>query len=313
MERPKSSRLSVSKALSAPDWCNMVTRLIHHKADCGGDHVPSGLAALRGCVRAGVEIAEIDIIPIRDGDFLLAHDARLEEFSDGKGPVAALTAAEARGLHYLGPSGATDEPLGLLSEALPLLGEGPMHELQLDLKLQAGLTAAALAGLAARLAPVRGRVRVSCVADWALRALHRLDPVLPLGFDPLLYLDVERVPPEQAPPHRTGAYGYLDDHPLALYRWGSTADYLAARAEALWAQAPMAGVWYIRASLLARALDDGFDWIAWLHAQGAEVAAWTLNPGQPHQLILARQLAAAGVDRITTDDVSGLAFALGSV
>ena len=40
------------------------------------------------------------------------------------------------------------------------------------------------------------------------------------------------------PPLRQGAYGYWDDHPLAIRRWGEKADYLAARAEALWAQAP---------------------------------------------------------------------------
>jgi glycerophosphoryl diester phosphodiesterase len=72
----------------------------------------------------------------------------------------------------------------------------------------------------------------------------------------------------------------------------------------------MARVWCLRGQLLARALDDGFDWIGWLHDRGAEVAAWTLDPDQPHQLDLARQLAIAGVDRITTDDVLGLKDAL---
>jgi glycerophosphoryl diester phosphodiesterase len=107
-----------------------------------------------------------------------------------------------------------------------------------------------------------------------------------------------------------GAHGYHDDHPLALEAWGSPAEYLRARAEILWSQLPFAGVWYIRAQLLARALDDGFDWIAWLHARDVEVAAWTLDPDQPHQLDLARQLAAAGVDRITTDNATDLSAVL---
>ena len=106
---------------------------------------------------------------------------------------------------------------------------------------------------------------------------------------------------EPAPPLRTGAYGYLDEHPLALARWGAPGDYLAARAEALWTQAPVA-MWYIRGAMLARALDDGFDWIAWLHGQGAQVVAWTLDASHAHQLDLARTLARAGVDRITTND-----------
>ena len=160
--------------------------------------------------------------------------------------------------------------------------------------------------------PSKPGCAVSCVADWAIRRLAALDGALPLGFDPLLYLDVERGDgrKEQAPPLRTGAYGYLDEHPLALTRWGAPADYLAARAEALWTQAPVA-MWYIRGAMLARALDDGFDWIAWLHDRGAQVTAWTLDASHAHQLDLARTLAKAGVDRITTNDAGALARALG--
>ena len=110
-----------------------------------------------------------------------------------------------------------------------------------------------------------------------------------------------------------GAYGYRDDHPLAMMPWGSTADYLSARAEALWTQVPIAGaIWYIRASLLGCMLDDGFDWISDLRRRGAEVDAWTLDAGEPEQVALARRLAAAGVDRITTNDAPALAVALGS-
>ena len=187
-----------------------------------------------------------------------------------------------------------------------------MAELQLDLKPFRPLTDEVLGSLLRHVAPVKARVRVSCVADWAIRRLAALDGALALGFDPLLYLDVERGDgrKEQAPPLRTGAYGYLDEHPLALTRWGAPADYLAARAEALWTQAPVA-MWYIRGAMLARALDDGFDWIAWLHDRGAQVTAWTLDASHAHQLDLARTLAKAGVDRITTNDAGALARALG--
>ena len=109
---------------------------------------------------------------------------------------------------------------------------------------------------------------------------------------------------------RTGAYGYLDDHALAADRWGMACEYLAARAEVLWAQAPVA-MWYIRATLLARMLGDGFDWIADLHRRGAQVTAWTLNPDRPHHLGLAAELIEHGVDRIITDDAPRLAEALG--
>jgi glycerophosphoryl diester phosphodiesterase len=65
--------------------------------------------------------------------------------------------------------------------------------------------------------------------------------------------------------------------------------------------------------MLARSLDDGFDWIAWLHGRGSQVVAWTLDADRAHQLDLARQMAALGVDRITTNDAPRLAVALGAV
>jgi glycerophosphoryl diester phosphodiesterase len=69
-------------------------------------------------------------------------------------------------------------------------------------------------------------------------------------------------------------------------------------------------MWYIRARMLARTLDDGFDWIAYLHGRGARVTAWTLDPDNPGAVALARRLAGQGVDRITTNDPEGMARAL---
>jgi glycerophosphoryl diester phosphodiesterase len=218
------------------------------------------------------------------------------------------------GLHLRWRGVLTDEPVGLLSQAVELLaGHVATQELQLDLKPHAPLTDAVLKQLLRRVEPVKRRVRVTSTADWAIRRLIALAPELAVGFDPLLYLDVERGDKndQSTPPLRMGAYGYLDEHPLALQRWGSPADYLAARAQALWAQVP-APIWYMRGALLARGLDDGFDWIAWLHDRGAQVAAWTLDADKPHQLDLAQRLAEAGVDRITTNDAPRLAEALGA-
>jgi glycerophosphoryl diester phosphodiesterase len=270
------------------------------------------LSGLADCLAAGAAIIEVDIAPLADGGFALIHDARLERVSDGQGLAPAATSAQIHGLHHRWRDAITAEPLGLLSEAVALIAQYPsMAELQLDLKPFRPLNDDVLGSLLRHVTPVKTRVRVSCVADWGLRRLAALDGSLSLGFDPLLYLDVERgdARNEQAPPLRTGAYGYLDEHPLALTRWGAPADYLAARAEALWTQAPVA-MWYIRGALLARALDDGFDWIAWLHDRGAQVTAWTLDASHAHQLDLARVLAKAGVDRITTNDAGALARAL---
>jgi glycerophosphoryl diester phosphodiesterase len=256
---------------------------------------------------------EVDISPLTGGDFALLHDGKLEEATDGSGPVSATTADQVRRLHYVWQGAVTDEAVGLLSLAVSTIRDYPhLQELQLDLKLHAPLTDTVLKGLLRQIEPVRGQIRVTSVADWVLRRLRAMDAELLLGFDPLLYLDVGtgEEDEEAAPPFRVGAYGYRDDHPLGVYGWGPPADYLAARAEALWVQTPATTAYYIRASLLARALDDGFDWIATLHASGAEVDAWTLDAELPDHVALARWLAVAKIDRITTNDAPRLAMAL---
>jgi glycerophosphoryl diester phosphodiesterase len=255
----------------------------------------------------------VDISLLADGRFALLHGPLLESETTGSGPVGSYTAELVRTQRYTWQGEATDVPVGLLSEAIDLLRQYAYPvELQLDLKPDVFHSNAVLSRLAADLEPVKDRVRVTSPADWALRRLRALDPNLSLGFDPLLYLDVtwEGEGERGAPPYREGAYGYLDEHPLASQRWGSTADYLAARAEALWIQAPPDAIWYINARLLARVLDEGFDWIADLNRRGAQVDAWTLDPDQPEEVALAQRLTGQGVDRITTNDAPNLAQAL---
>lgn len=287
--------------------------LIHHAARRGTRHPANSLGGLKACIDAQAAIIEVDVQALADGDLALVHDALLERATNGRGPVGAQTAAQVAGLRLLCKGVPTDEPVALLSQVVALVHRSAAPtELQLDLKAHptALLTDERLRLLARLIEPLGRRVRVSSVADWALRRLHALAPQVQLGFDPLLYLDL-RDDDEETPPYRTGAYGYRDDHPLAAVRWGHTRDYLAARAEALWQQVPMAGVWYIRGRVLARALDDGFDWIADLHARGVLVDAWTLDVSRPGDMELARRLADAGVDRITTNDPPALAEALG--
>ncbi len=283
--------------------------LVHHAARRGHGCPPNSPAAVRACLEAAARAIEIDISPLADGRFALLHGPLLDAETTGRGPVSGRTAAQVRALHYT----ASDAPVGLLAEALDLLAAHPHPvELQLDLKPNIFLSDAVLTRLAADLRPFRGRVRVTSPADWALRRLRAIAPELALGFDPLLYLelDEERSRDPRLPPFRRGAYGYRDDHPLAGRRWGTAADYWAARAEVLWAQAPWEGVWYVRARLLARALDDGFDWIADLHRRGAAVDAWTLDADRPEDVALARRLLTHGLDRITTNDAPALASAL---
>jgi glycerophosphoryl diester phosphodiesterase len=284
--------------------------LIHHSANRGDGYPHNSLGGLRRCLEAGARVVEIDINPLRDGDFALLHDDWLEGSTTGSGPVYAITADQVRTLRYLQRGDVTSERVGLLTEAVSLIQDYVhFQELQLDLKMSVPSTDAVLDRLLRILEPVKARVRVTSDADWAVRRLRALDADLPLGFDPLLYLQVEN-PGENIPPFRLGAYGYWDDHPLSVRRWGTVADYLAARAEALWAQAPANAAWYIHASLLVQAIGDGFDWIDYLHARSAWVDAWTLDAEKAGHLELARQLIAAGIDRITTNDAPRLAAAL---
>jgi glycerophosphoryl diester phosphodiesterase len=290
--------------------------LIHHSANRGPLHPPGSLPGLKTCLEARARVIELDLSLTADGDFALLHGPLLEDGTTGSGPVDRLTAAEIAALSHVWHGRDTGTSVGLLGDALALLDQYPdTQELQLDLKPYGPPGPPALARLADRLQPVKQRVRVTSGADWLVRYLHALDPDLPLGFDPLLYLDLrwEEGGDRDAPPFREGAYGYRDEHPLASERWGTAAEYLTARAEALWAQAPPGAVWYIRGRVLARALDDGFDWIDDLHRRGAEVDAWTLDPDKPGALALARRLVARGVDRITTNDAPGLGRALGEV
>jgi len=291
--------------------------LIHHSANRDHGYPAGSPPALRACLEAGARVVEVDISPLADGQFALLHGPMLDRETTGSGPIAGATAGQVRSLHYVhkGEGTPSPVPVGLLPDALDLLGRYPdTMELQLDLKPDAYSSDGILSGLIALLRPVKERVRVTSPADWALRRLRRLDPELPLGFDPLLYIEVDRGPggnDPSVPPYRRGAYGYWDDHPLSLRRWGPAADYLAARTEALWAQAPAGAVWYIDAALLAQALDDGFDWIADLHRRGSEVDAWTLDAHKPERLALAQRLAEAGVDRITTNNAPAMAGVLG--
>lgn len=287
---------------------------IHHAAK-RGDHSfpPNSLPAIQHCLAASARVVEVDISPLAGDDFLLAHDADLARFTTGQGMVAGLAPEAASGLRLTWRDAATPHPPALLSQALDLLGQhaGPV-ELQLDLKIHTPLIGPELGQLVVLLEPLGSKVRVTSGADWALRRLHALDPTLPLGFDPLLYLDDPDSAGRDAgvPPVQLGAYGYYDDHPLASRRWGSPAEYLRERAECLWSQMPFAGVWYLRAQLVLRALKDGFDWIDFLQRRGVEVAAWTLNPDRPADIAAAQRLAALGVDRITSDDPAGLAAML---
>ena len=290
------------------------TLLIHHAANRGHDHISNSLRSLRICLEADARVVEVDITPLSSGDFTLLHDGVLDIATNGTGSVFDKTAEQVSRIKYTRQGIDTDESVGLLSQAVLLIQDyACLQELQLDLQSHAPLSNAVLNDLLCIIKPVKERIRITSNADWALRRLNILDSKLLLGFDPQLYLDADPVEEndESNPPFRTGAYGYRDDHPLSSRRWSPSADYLEARAEALIAQSPLDTIWYLSMHLLAHSLDDGFDWIAYLHDRGYQVDAWTLDPDRHEQMELARRLVDAGIDRITTNDAPGLAKILG--
>jgi glycerophosphoryl diester phosphodiesterase len=289
-----------------------MTTLIHHAASLEEGLPPGSLAALRACLQSNAAWIEVDIVPLKGGDFALVHDPLLDHISDGKGAVFEKNAEEIRKLVYKPtPQYAGGEFLGTLSRAIHFLKiqEGK-SKLQLDLKPYCPLSMEVLSNLVELIKPVKERILVSSVADWSIRMLHRIDESLFLGFDPLLYLDVPaKTPrPEGVPPFRAGAYGYLDEHPLAVQRWGSLQQYFAMRAESLYQLAPAGATWFLNAELLNDALNAGFNWIEYLHENGSLVDAWTVDMDRSE---LAARLVTAGVDYLTSNQADNMAAFLG--
>jgi len=280
-----------------------MTDLIFHAANIDQQLPPSSLAGLERCLQTGVPNVEVDIIPLKDGDFALLHDPKLEHVSDVQGQVAELSAQELTLIKYKN----TEYSLGTLSQAIDLLEQYSIEGfLQLDLKPFAPLTPACLRILVELINPVKQSILISSVADWAIRALHVMDPELMLGFDPLLYLDLVTKEPreEGVPPFRVGAFGYLDDHPLAVQRWGKTGEYFAARAESLLQQVPGGVTWFINAQLLLEAFEAGFNWPQFLHKNDHSIDAWTIDTDRTE---LALKVKNMGVDFITTNQYYELA------
>lgn len=280
--------------------------LILHAANLNNDFPPGSLPNLQAALEVGISRIEVDIIPLKDGDFALLHDPRLEKISESMGNVVDQDSPTIRSIRYKNHQ----VTFGTLAQAVPLLkNQSSLDFLQLDLKPYAPLTPACLMSLLDIIQPLRSAVLVSTVADWAVRLLRRLAPGLRLGFDPLLYLDIGSAETREVgvPPFRSGAYGYLDEHPLAAQRWGGLGDYFSARADALLQQVPAGTTWFINAQLLSDALQAGFNWIEYLHHARSQVDAWTLDMDRAETAL---HLSKAGVDYITSNQYHALRVVL---
>ena len=69
-------------------------------------------------------------------------------------------------------------------------------------------------------------------------------------------------------PRRLGAYGYYDDHPIALRRHGPTARYLEDRCSMFVGLVPRVSTFYVSHRFLVQSLEDGFNWAEALHREG---------------------------------------------
>lgn len=279
-----------------------------------GRHPPNSLEAVRACLDAGAAHIEIDVAALADGDFLVVHDLDLASQTTGNGLAGQCSADAARGLRIKRRDGiVTDYSVPLLSEVINLLNQYEDARLQIDLKDERPYeNEEPILRLAQIVLPAEGRVIVSSMADWQLRRIAKFAPWLELGFDPGFYLawwPKDYIDPA-LPPHRMGAYGYLDDHPLADERIWPAERYLADRAETLLALVPGISTMYVYHGLLAKCLDDGFNWAGPCHAAGITLDAWTIDIGRPGMEERVRRLAAAGVDLFTTNTPRELAALL---
>jgi glycerophosphoryl diester phosphodiesterase len=287
--------------------------VVYHKAmHDDGAHPPNSLAAIAAALDDGAAWIEIDVLPLAYDDYMLVHDFDLASETTGSGFTTAATPEAVRGLHIVHDGHITDHRPPLLSDVVALMASHPgTARLQIDYKFVFPTQDdEPLARLARLIAPLGQRALVSTGADWHLTRLHALGGDFDLGFDIGFYLDArpEAVDP-RLPPHRLGAYGYHDDHPLAAQRMVTTARYLELRCEALHAAVPFARVWYVSHRLITRCLEDGFNMAAWLKARDVLLDAWTIDAGTPGAAHVPT-LADAGVSLFTSNTPRAIAALL---
>ncbi len=290
----------------------MVLLTYHRLLSGSGRHPPNSLSALDEVLQQSAAAIEFDVHAIGDGDYLLLHDETLDRETTGHGPVAAMTAARCKALRLKG----WNEPPALLSEVAAALARcaRPL-KVQVDLKDALPFGQDGARRLLRALEPVRSnaqlRVVVGCLGDWNLRTLHRLDRSLPLGLDFALYLDVRADEPGPLPA-RAGAYGYLDDHPLARERHMPARDYLEDRIESLCGLVPDPAEVYLRKEFVHQALADGCNPVETARRVlgGVVVDAWTLDADEPQAGAQLNALLDAGIDQITTNTAMQLSALL---
>ncbi len=99
-----------------------MTCFIQHAANVDRTIPPGSLSALEKSLNNGIGWIEVDIIPLRGGDFVLLHDPKLENVSNGYGDAFENNAQEIQKLIYREKNGVDREyHLGTLSQAIQLM------------------------------------------------------------------------------------------------------------------------------------------------------------------------------------------------
>ncbi len=275
-----------------------------HRGQWSGEYPENSLLAIEECYHEAVARTEIDLHMLRDADFVVLHDATLDESTTGTGATDSLTRLEAGELRLRFKGGVSDERPPLFSEVVALIREQEYPTLvELDVPAFQPLPWARAEELARLVEHVKDRV-VFNGPDWNLRRLLRVDATLPMSYDPNPYLDwvAEGDPEEEEIGLPRGAYGYLDAHPLAQTRLTSTADYLTDRLGGIARLVPEAREAHLRLTAFERMLDDGVDDAAEIfHRLGQGLDVWTLNAGTPRWRERLFRALDAGVDVITSD------------
>jgi len=285
------------------------TLLKVHRAIWSGTLPANSLAAIAECCAAGVARAEIDVQPRRDGGFVVFHDDRLDRSTDGPGAVRELGDAELARVRLRWRGETTPHGLCDLGDALAAIAAAPYPTVfELDLKELEPWPWPRVEAFAKLLEPVRDRVLLGTEADWNLRRILTVDPLIPVSLNPGAYLDWEAEDGHPVLPR--GAYGYLDRHPLASRRGGPIRDYLADRFGGISRLVPGTRELHLRLAFFERMLDDGVDDAAALiRAAGPAVDVWTLDAGAPRWEDRLRRVIAADVDIVTTNTAPALAAA----
>lgn len=282
-------------------------RIVHHMGAIEGyPYPPNSLERIKASLDANADVIEIDVVPLADSDYLLVHDSVLESETDGSGPVAECSAADARRLSYPATEFSQRVPVALLSDVVrAFVDHGGSTGLQIDFKNVIPFASPEpLERFVRLIEPLGQRVIVSTGADWQLRIMRRLAPSLRLGFDIHYYIDSHGSNSDVGAvyyPRTVGAYGYWDDHPLAGERFTTTTQYLAARCENLVAMVPGVEIFYLHYGLILRSHNDGFSWADELATYGVELDAWTVDLKGPDSEEWPRRLAEAHVGLITTN------------